>query len=136
MPVWGFRVNARIARIGHYIGMPHTGFIIWLTKPLLPHRGFHAIITTPFIYKAGWPAAGVRAMSQNTEAFFGYSWEEIQKRQQKQHTPEIISGSLVKPTATEGDKKLLVEKGAKWLKEQQFFGVIDRLQTSGLWESE
>jgi len=44
---------------------------------------------------------------------------------------EILKGEAAKPTATENDISLLNEHGVEGLREKGFYGVLDRLQTSG-----
>lgn len=63
-------------------------------------------------------------------SIFGHTWDEIQAMQQKRTRPPILHKE--NPTATEDDKKLLDSYGLPWLEANQFYGVIDRLTTSGL----
>lgn len=70
----------------------------------------------------------------NRGLIFGYTWEQIQKAQQRQDFREYVVGETNKPQATEDDVKLLVDKGLQWLKDRQFFGVLDRLKNSGIIE--
>lgn len=67
-----------------------------------------------------------------SETIFGYSWEEIQSRQQGTYKSKTINGPIVKPQATDEDIAMLKQFGLEGLKEKQFFGVIGRLETSGL----
>lgn len=61
---------------------------------------------------------------------FGRSWDEIQVMQQGGQARKVDFGP--KPAATDGDKNLLAVHGAKKLREMGYWGVIDRLTTSGL----
>ena len=61
---------------------------------------------------------------------FGYSWEEIQVKQQGGKARKV--DFVPKPEATDGDRAMLAEFGIEGLKAKGFFGVIDRLTTSGL----
>ncbi len=61
---------------------------------------------------------------------FGRSWDEIQVMQQGGQARKVDFGP--KPEATEGDKNLLAVHGAVKLREMGYWGVIDRLTTSGL----
>ena len=65
-----------------------------------------------------------------TDLIFGYTWDQIQRAQQKKEWKGYIKGSFKKPTATEQDYRLLKEKGMKGLEKEQLYGVIDRLKTS------
>lgn len=61
---------------------------------------------------------------------FGRSWDEIQVMQQGGPARKVDFGP--KPEATAGDKALLAEHGVAGLRRMQYWGVIDRLTTSGL----
>ena len=58
------------------------------------------------------------------------TWEEIQATQQKQPTAPLVARP--NPTATESDIQLLEQHGVRGLERMQYYGVIDRLTTSGL----
>lgn len=66
-------------------------------------------------------------MSDN---LFGYSWGDIQTMQQGKYKRPIATGG--KPIATQCDIELLRDKGIDYIKDNGLFGVIDRLQTSGI----
>ena len=61
---------------------------------------------------------------------FGRSWDEIQVMQQGGKARKADFGP--KPEATDGDKNLLAVHGVAKLREMGYWGVIDRLTTSGL----
>lgn len=61
---------------------------------------------------------------------FGRSWDEIQVMQQGGQARKVDFGP--KPVATDGDKNLLAVHGIAKLREMGYWGVIDRLTTSGL----
>lgn len=61
---------------------------------------------------------------------FGRSWNEIQVMQQGGPARKVDFGPA--PEATAGDRALLAEYGVAGLKAKGFWGVIDRLTTSGL----
>ena len=61
---------------------------------------------------------------------FGRSWDEIQVMQQGGKARKVDFGP--KPEATAGDKALLAVHGIAKLREMGYWGVIDRLTTSGL----
>ena len=61
---------------------------------------------------------------------FGRSWSDIQVMQQGGPTRKVDFGPA--PEATPGDRALLAEYGVEGLKAKGFWGVIDRLTTSGL----
>lgn len=61
---------------------------------------------------------------------FGREWDEIQVMQQGGPARKVDFGP--KPTATNTDRAMLAEFGIEGLKAKKFFGVIDRLTTSGL----
>jgi hypothetical protein len=71
-------------------------------------------------------------MSDTT--IFGYSWEAIQRTQSK--TGGLGTPVAPRPTprsgATQEDLGLLEEHGVEGLRAMAFFGVLDRLQMSGL----
>lgn len=60
----------------------------------------------------------------------GRSWDEIQVMQQGGKARAVDFGP--KPTATDGDKALLAAHGIAGLRKMGYWGVIDRLTTSGL----
>ena len=61
---------------------------------------------------------------------FGRSWDEIQVMQQGGQARKVDFGP--KPEATDGDKALLAANGVEGLRKMGYWGVIDRLATSGL----
>lgn len=61
---------------------------------------------------------------------FGRSWEDIQVMQQGGPARRVDLGP--KPEATDGDKNLLAVHGVAKLRQMGYWGVIDRLTTSGL----
>lgn len=61
---------------------------------------------------------------------FGRSWNEIQVMQQGGPARKVDFGPA--PEATDRDRAMLAEFGIEGLKAKGFFGVIDRLTTSGL----
>lgn len=61
---------------------------------------------------------------------FGRSWEDIQVMQQGGPARAVDLGP--KPEATDGDRKLLALHGADGLRKMNYWGVLDRLATSGL----
>lgn len=75
-------------------------------------------------------------MTDTDARIFGYEWEDIQVAQQGNsaalHPPIDTSTPVVKPEVTERDKVLFVLHGLDGLEEQQLYGVIDRLRTSGI----
>lgn len=60
----------------------------------------------------------------------GYAWEDIQAMQQGTYKRQIAVGG--KPTATQSDIEMLRDKGIDYIKGNGLFGVIDRLQNSGI----
>lgn len=61
---------------------------------------------------------------------FGRSWDEIQVIQQGGQARKVDFGPA--PEATQRDRSMLAELGLEGLKAKGFFGIIDRLSTSGL----
>ena len=61
---------------------------------------------------------------------FGRSWDEIQVMQQGGQARKVDFEPA--PEATDRDRAMLAEFGIEGLKAKGFFGVIDRLTTSGL----
>jgi hypothetical protein len=61
----------------------------------------------------------------------GRTWEDIQRMQQggSSHAPVIFKEL---PTATQCDIEMLRDKGIDYIKGNGLFGVIDRLQNSGI----
>ena len=67
------------------------------------------------------------------DLIFGYTWEQIQNAQQGRALREYLpTTSTGRKPATQADVDLLVKHGLEELQRMQFFGVIDRLQGSGL----
>lgn len=64
-------------------------------------------------------------------AIFGRTWEEIRIMQQGGSTSRAIDFGPA-PEATTGDINLLNECGVSGLEQKRFYGVLDRLKTSGL----
>ena len=63
-----------------------------------------------------------------SEKIFGYSWEEIQKMQQKEFSHKIVKPTKEgRPSPTEEDKELLALHGVEGLKKLELYGVLDRL---------
>lgn len=63
---------------------------------------------------------------------FGKTWEEIQQMQNGTYTAKMADLSVTgKPIATQDDIALLVEHDISGLQTMGFYGVIDRLITSG-----
>jgi hypothetical protein len=103
--------------------------------------------TEPPAPRTGQPAAGATGVTQpspqaqkeglvgQAEAaeglIFGHTWDEIKSLQQKGQATNAVRPSPL-PVATEDDIKQLKEIGIDGLKDKQFFGVIDRLQNSGI----
>lgn len=61
----------------------------------------------------------------------GRNWTDIQKAQQGAPLDRNVEFKE-KPKATEDDLKLLEKHGLKGLEQMKFYGVIDRLKTSGM----
>ncbi len=62
---------------------------------------------------------------------FGYTWEEIDRAQRGGRLSRAISRHEANPTAKPSDLELLAEHGKDGLVAMGFFGVLDRLTTSG-----
>jgi hypothetical protein len=63
----------------------------------------------------------------------GKTWEQIQAAQRgakRALDGRPITGKPQKPKATQGDRRLLAQKGMKGLKAEGMYGVLDRLKTS------
>ena len=74
-------------------------------------------------------------MPKKTEPvkIFGYEWEDIDAMQRGTYKPRPINLTKSgRPEATQSDKDLLEEHGVDGLKKKGLFGVLDRLQGSGL----
>lgn len=69
-----------------------------------------------------------------SELIFGYTWEELDALQHGHRPNQNIIKHAPNPTATPNDKDLLAEHGRAGLESLQLFGVLDRLNTSGLLE--
>lgn len=67
-----------------------------------------------------------------SDLIFGHTWEEIQAMQRGEQRRAIDTGQSSLSFATRMDIELLRDKGLDWLENQSFFGVIDRLQNSGI----
>ena len=68
-----------------------------------------------------------------TETICGYSWGQIQRAQAGGQLSDRLSTDVPsKPSATEKDIVLLEEHGFTGLQSLQFFGVLDRLNNSGI----
>lgn len=66
------------------------------------------------------------------QPIFGYSWESIQRAQNGGALGTTVNlKNASRPTALESDVDLLKEHGEIGLTELGFFGVLDRLKTSG-----
>ncbi|BCS53288.1 hypothetical protein [Geobacter sp. SVR] len=63
---------------------------------------------------------------------FGRTWEEIQAMQQGKSINKTVAGTLALPTASQADITLLRDKGIHYIKGNGLFGVLDRLQNSGI----
>lgn len=70
------------------------------------------------------------------DLIFGRTWEEIQAMQQGSYKPNLVSANKTLPMATQCDIELLRDKGIDYIKGNGLFGVIDRLQNSGIIEKE
>ena len=66
------------------------------------------------------------------EKIFGYDWSDIQRAQQGGRLNAPLPAAGTRPDASTLDRELLAQLGERGLREQGLFGVIDRLQTSGL----
>jgi hypothetical protein len=67
----------------------------------------------------------------------GKTWEEIQAMQQKTYKPKLVDTSVSgKKEATKEDIALLKKHGEAGLKEKEFYGTLERLETSGLLKKE
>jgi len=66
------------------------------------------------------------------EKIFGYDWSEIQAMQRGTYVRPIVSGNIARKEATEADKILLNKHGVSGLRNLELFGVIYRLECSGL----
>jgi len=68
------------------------------------------------------------------EKIFNRDWEEIRKMQQGEDPSFIpLTAEDYQEEAdvtTEQDRKMLKERGLKWLIEHKFYGVLDRLERS------
>jgi hypothetical protein len=62
---------------------------------------------------------------------FGYTWEEIDRAQRGGGLARAIAQFESPKSATATDEQLLAEHGKDGLMAMGFFGVIDRLTTSG-----
>lgn len=69
-------------------------------------------------------------MDENKK-IFNRTWEEINRMQHKQVLKSGLNFKAL-PTATEQDKIILKTKGAKYIKDQDFLGTLDRLKNSNL----
>lgn len=67
-----------------------------------------------------------------SDLIFGHTWDEIDSAQRGKGFNRAAIKHTPNPTASEADAALLAEHGLKGLEDRQFFGVIDRLKTSGL----
>ena len=68
-----------------------------------------------------------------TETICGYTWEQIQRAQAGGRLSDRLTTDVPsKPSATEKDMVLLEEHGFDGLQSLQFFGVLDRLNNSGI----
>lgn len=66
------------------------------------------------------------------QTIFGYTWEDIQRAQNGGAVGTAVNlKNTSRPTALESDVDLLKEHGEIGLAELGFFGVLDRLKTSG-----
>ena len=63
---------------------------------------------------------------------FGHTWEEIDAAQRGGNLNHPVVVHAPNPTANQSDLDLLAQHGHEGLARMQFFGVIDRLKTSGL----
>jgi hypothetical protein len=63
---------------------------------------------------------------------FGHTWEDINRAQRGGHLSRPILNHQPNPTATQADAELLAKHGKDGLVAMGFFGVLDRLETSGL----
>jgi hypothetical protein len=63
---------------------------------------------------------------------FGKTWEEIQAMQKGNYKAKTVSSNIVLPMATQCDIEMLRDKGIDYIKGNGLFGVIDRLQNSGI----
>ena len=66
-----------------------------------------------------------------SDLIFGLTREQIQLAQQKKEYRQPLVHTPNK-SANQADIDLLETKGLKWLEENQYYGVIDRLKTSKL----
>lgn len=60
---------------------------------------------------------------------FGNTWDDL-RIMQNGSARTIDFGDA--PTATAGDRRLLAEHGVAGLESKKFYGVLDRLQASGI----
>ena len=67
-----------------------------------------------------------------SQTIFGHTWEEIDAAQRGGKLNRPIAVHTPNPTATQTDLDLLAQQGHEGLERKQFYGVIDRLKTSGL----
>ena len=66
-----------------------------------------------------------------TNLIFGYTWEEIDRAQRGGGLARAIAHHQENPTAKPSDRELLEKHGEDGLMAMGFFGVLDRLKTSG-----
>lgn len=66
------------------------------------------------------------------DLIFGYTWEEIDRAQRGGGLSRAIALHAESPTAKPSDADLLAQHGKDGLMAMGFFGVLDRLKTSGL----
>jgi hypothetical protein len=69
----------------------------------------------------------------NENLIVGKTWGQIQAAQsgaKRALDGGQITGKLQKPKATQGDRRLLAQKGMKGLKAEGLYGALDRLSTS------
>ena len=66
------------------------------------------------------------------DLIFGKTWSQIQDMQQGRSQSNVISGPCEPSTATESDLCKLKAIGIDGFKAEQLYGIIDRLQTSGI----
>lgn len=67
-----------------------------------------------------------------SDLIFGHTWDEIDRAQRGGGFNRPIAKHQPNPTATQADMDLLNQYGQDGLEAMQYFGVIDRLKTSGL----
>jgi len=65
------------------------------------------------------------------QRIFGYTWEEIDRAQRGGGLLRAIAHHEAPKAATMDDETLLAEHGKDGLMAMGFFGVLDRLTTSG-----